>query len=178
MNTYPSRLASPTASPASIARGYWALFRARFRTLLQYRAAALAGMGTQVFFGLVFVMVYEAFYRSSRASQPISYPEVVTYVWLGQAFLAMLPWNVDPEIRAMIRSGAVAYELLRPLDLYAAWYCRALAWRTAPTLLRAVPLFAIARPSWGCASHPPWPRPQPGCWRPWARSFSAARSPR
>jgi ABC-2 type transport system permease protein len=44
----------------------------------------------------------------------------------------------------MIRSGAVAYELLRPLDLYSLWYCRAVAWRTAPTTLRALPMFALA----------------------------------
>jgi ABC-type uncharacterized transport system permease subunit len=37
---------------------YRALISARFRTLLQYRAAALAGMGTQLFFGLIFVKVY------------------------------------------------------------------------------------------------------------------------
>jgi len=101
-------------------------------------------MVTQLFFGLVIVMIYEAFYRSSRAPQPMAYREVVTYVWLGQALLAMLPWNVDPEIRAMVRSGAVAYELLRPFDLYTCWYCRALAWRTAPTLLRSIPLVVIA----------------------------------
>ena len=30
--------------------------------LLQYRAAALAGLWTQIFFGLVLIMIYEAFY--------------------------------------------------------------------------------------------------------------------
>lgn len=125
-------------------RSYWALISARFRTLLQYRAAAVGGIVTQLFFGLILVMIYQAFYRSSSAPQPMSYAQVVTYTWLGQGFLRMIPWNVDGDIRAMVRSGAVAYELLRPVDLYNAWYCRALAWRTAPTLLRALPVFAIA----------------------------------
>ncbi|MDT7580304.1 MAG: hypothetical protein QOK35_1568, partial [Pseudonocardiales bacterium] len=31
---------------------YWAVLSARFRTLLQYRAAAMAGVGTRVFWGL------------------------------------------------------------------------------------------------------------------------------
>jgi ABC-2 type transport system permease protein len=111
---------------------------------LQYRAAAVAGMGTQLFFGLVLTMVYEAFYRSSSAPQPMSYRQVVTYVWLGQAFLAMLPWYTDYEMYGMIRSGAVAYELLRPVDLYALWYCRVLASRVASTLLRAGPILVVA----------------------------------
>jgi viologen exporter family transport system permease protein len=112
--------------------------------LLQYRAAALAGLWTQIFFGLVLLMIYEAFYRSTTALQPMTFAEVVSYVWLGQALLAMLPWNADAEIRAMVRSGAVAYELCRPIDLYLLWYARALAWRTAPTILRAAPMCAIA----------------------------------
>jgi ABC-2 type transport system permease protein len=112
--------------------------------LLQYRAAALAGLWTQIFFGLVLLMIYEAFYGSTTARQPMAFREIVSYVWLGQALLAMLPWNIDAEIRAMVRSGAVAYELCRPIDLYCLWYARALAWRTAPTVLRAVPMCAFA----------------------------------
>lgn len=128
----------------SIFRPYLAILSARFRMLLQYRAAALAGFGTQVFFGLVSLMVYEAFYASTHRTQPMSLTQVVGYVWLGQAMLGMLPWNSDSEIRSIIRSGAVAYELLRPVDLYTYWYCRAIALRTAPTLLRAVPMFVLA----------------------------------
>ena len=125
-------------------RPYRAILSARFRMLLQYRAAALAGLWTQIFFGFVLIMIYEAFYRSATARQPMTFAEIVSYVWLGQALLAMLPWNTDAEIRGMIRSGAVAYELCRPVDLYSFWYARALALRTAPTILRALPMSVIA----------------------------------
>ena len=125
-------------------RPYRAILSARFRMLLQYRAAAIAGLWTQVFFGLVLLMIYEAFYRSTTAPQPMSFPEVASYIWLGQALLAMLPWNADADIRAMVRNGAVAYELCRPIDVYSLWYARALAWRTAPTILRAAPMCVIA----------------------------------
>jgi len=123
---------------------YLAILSARFRMLLQYRAAALAGMGTQLFWGLIRVMIFEAFYRSSTAAQPMTFPEVVNYVWLGQAMFAMLPWRIDVEIRTMVRSGTVVYELVRPLDLYNLWYSRGIASRVAPTLLRSVPLFCAA----------------------------------
>lgn len=123
---------------------YRAILSARFRMLLQYRAAALAGLWTQIFFGLVLLMIYEGFYRSTAARQPMTFAEIVRYVWLGQALLAMLPWNADAEIRAMVRGGAVAYELCRPVDLYSLWYVRAVALRTAPTLLRAFPMCVFA----------------------------------
>lgn len=123
---------------------YWAILSARFRSLLQYRAAALAGLMTQVFWGLIRVMIFQAFYRSSNAEQPMSGSDVETYIWLGQAFLAALPWNVDTDLRAMIRTGGIGYELVRPVDLYSYWLSRALAWRTAPMLMRAVPLLVFA----------------------------------
>jgi ABC-2 type transport system permease protein len=122
---------------------YRAILSARFRMLLQYRAAAFAGFVTQLFWGLIRIMIFSAFYRSSNAVQPMTYEEVETYIWLGQAMFVMLPWNVDSEIRQMMRTGGVAYELLRPLDLYLLWFSRALAARTAPTLLRAIPLFTV-----------------------------------
>jgi viologen exporter family transport system permease protein len=122
---------------------YAAVVGARFRMLLQYRAAALAGLWTQIFFGFVLLGVYEGFYASS-AARPMAFDQVVSYVWLGQALLAMLPWNSDPEWREMVRSGSVAYELCRPVDLYALWYARSVARRTAPTLLRAVPMTIFA----------------------------------
>ena len=58
--------------------------------------------------------------------------------------LGLFPWNVDPEIRGQIRTGGVVYELLRPVDLYFLWFARSVARRTAPTALRAVPMFIIA----------------------------------
>jgi ABC-2 type transport system permease protein len=125
-------------------KAYRAIIDARFRMLLQYRAAAIAGVWTQLFFGFVLIMVYEAFYLSSDAPKPMTFPQITTYVWLGQALLAMLPWNADLEIRAMVRSGAVAYELCRPVDLYGLWYARAIAQRTAPTILRMVPMAIVA----------------------------------
>lgn len=125
-------------------RPYQAIVSARFRTLLQHRAAALAGFATQLFWGLIRVMIFEAFFRSTSTQQPMDLADGVTYIWLGQAFFILLPWNVDRDIQALIRSGAVSYELLRPLDLYTLWFSRALAWRTAPTLLWSVPLLAMA----------------------------------
>ncbi len=135
---------------------YLALFSARVRMLLQYRAAALAGMATQLFWGLIRIMIFEAFYRSSIGAQPMTYPEVVNYVWLGQAMFVLLPIFADAEIRAMVRTGTVAYELTRPIDLYTFWYCRALASRIAPAILRAIPIFCFALLFLGLQPPPSW----------------------
>ena len=70
--------------------------------------------------------------------------EVVSYIWLGQAMFAMLPWRIDQEIEEMVRTGRVAYELVRPLDLHSLWFTRSMANLAAPVFLRAVPMFVVA----------------------------------
>ncbi len=125
-------------------RPYLAVVSARYRMLLQYRAAAIAGFGTQLFWGCIRLMIFAAFYSASRQAPPMSMAEIVDYVWLGQAMFAILPWNVDAELARNVRTGAVAYELLRPLDLYTLWFASALAFRAAPMSLRCIPLLAVA----------------------------------
>lgn len=123
---------------------YWALFRTRMRLLLQYRTAALAGIATQWLFGFVMVSVLIAFYHFSASAQPMTLQQTVTYTWVGQAMLGMQPWNVDRELFDSVRSGAVAYDLTRPIDMYSFWFARTMAMRIAPTLLRSIPQFIIA----------------------------------
>lgn len=125
-------------------RPYWALFSAQLQEALQYRVAALAGLGTQVFWGVIRVMIFEAFYLSATTAMPIQLAQVVTYVWLGQCFFRMLPSWPEKDAAQKIRDGNVAYELVRPLDLFWFWYTRGLASLVGPVILRAPPMFLIA----------------------------------
>ena len=125
-------------------RAYLTIVSVRYRMLLQYRAAALAGFGTQLFWGAIRLMILAAFYASATSPPPLPLAAVVAYVWLGQAFLGLLPWNVDAELATLIRTGGVAYELSRPLDLYTFWFFRTMAYRTAGTTLRVIPMVVFA----------------------------------
>ena len=124
-------------------RPYFAVVRARFGVLLQYRAAAAAGFLTQCWWGGIKVMVLTAFFATTAAT-PMTLPQAIDYVWLGQALFAMLPWSGDPDVARMVRTGDVAYERLRPLDTYVFWYSRAVARRTANPAMRAIPMLLTA----------------------------------
>lgn len=124
-------------------RPYLAVLTLRLREVSQYRAAAWAGVFTQIVFGFIIFMSIDAFFAADPSRAPMSRDELIAYVWLGQAFLALLPWNIDRDLAAMTRTGTLAYELSRPLDLYALWYFRTLGWRLAATALRSVPLLTI-----------------------------------
>ncbi|HEX3407789.1 MAG TPA: ABC-2 family transporter protein [Caulobacteraceae bacterium] len=143
---------------------YLAVFAGRLEVTLQYRAAAFAGFITQCWFGIIRILIFAAFYAGGAQHAPMTLANAVTYTWLGQAFLAFLPWGADPDVAEMIRSGSIAYERLRPVDTYAWWYARALAWSVARVLPRAVlmALFAavllplVGLGEWGLPPPPTW----------------------
>jgi ABC-2 type transport system permease protein len=126
------------------ARAYLGLFRMRLIRGLSYRAAAIAGVATQFFFGLVFMAVFQAFARASD-SPPLSQGQISTYVWLQQAFLSLSAvWIRDGGLIALIQGGDAAYELCRPLDVYPFWFARTAAQRLASAALRCLPILVVA----------------------------------
>ena len=120
-------------------------FRIRFLRGQQYRVAALAGVATQFFWGFMRLLAYRAFYHSDPAAIPMPLPQLAAYIWLQQAFLALLnTWSVDRDILEAITGGGIAYELCRPLDLYTHWLIRGCADRVSAALLRCLPILAVA----------------------------------
>ena len=125
-------------------KGYISVFKLRINTGLQYRAAALAGIGTQFFFGFMFIMIFEAFYAHATQEPPMTLQQVVTYTWLKQAFLSLIVlWLRDNELFQLITTGNIAYELCRPTGIYGLWYAKLLAQRLSSALLRCFPILIV-----------------------------------
>lgn len=125
-------------------KAYMAILRGRLAVLFQYRAAALAGLATQLFWGIIKVMIITAFYAQAITPPPISLTQIITFIWVGQALLQLLPWNIDKEIELQVKTGNVVYDLVRPMNLYWYWFSRSVAMRVMPTLLRSFPIFILA----------------------------------
>lgn len=126
-------------------RAYLAVFKLRMLLGLQYRVAALAGITTQFFWGIMMIMIYDAFYSHASAAAPISLNDLISYLWLQQSFLAFIMlWYRDMEIFNMITGGNIAYELCRPSDLYGFWYAKLIAQRLSGALLRCSPILLVA----------------------------------
>jgi ABC-2 type transport system permease protein len=153
-------------NPARL-RPYVAAFVSRYQLTLQYRAAALAGFVTQCWFGAVKVMVIAAFYATAPAAAavaPITLSQAITYTWLGQGLLALLPWAADPEVASSVRTGAVGYDRMRPVDTYGFWYARAAGWMTARAAPRATLMIVFAGIALPLMGFPDWswqPPPSP-----------------
>lgn len=126
-------------------RAYISFFKIRFLHGLQYRAAAYAGIATQLSWGFMYIMMYEAFYKSNPKMAPMEFSQLATYVWFQQAFLALfMTWFLDNDIFDLITNGNVAYELCRPLDLYNTWFAKNCAVRLSKAVLRCLPILIIA----------------------------------
>lgn len=124
---------------------YISALRVRFLNGLQYRAAALGGLVTQFSWGLMAIFIYQAFYISGGQPQPLDFSQLVTYIWLKEAFLALLMlYDWDYELFDMITLGSISYELCRPCNLYGLWYVKLLSKRLASCTLRFSPIIVIA----------------------------------
>ena len=124
---------------------YVTFFRLRFVMGLQYRAAALAGMVTQFFWGGMNILMYHAFYQSDPQAFPMTMEATATYIWLQQALLMVFAaWLIEHEIFDDILSGNVVYELCRPIDVYDMWFFRSIANRLSRAVLRCAPILLVA----------------------------------
>ncbi len=125
-------------------KAYLLMFKIESMMVLQYRVQALAGVFTQFFFGFMRVFVMVAFFASNNRNQPMTLPQVVTYIWMTQMFLTLIAWRPDPETKTMIKEGTLAYQMVRPLRLSLAWLMRSLARRGLMPIMRGIPILIIA----------------------------------
>ena len=120
-------------------RPYMTVFRLRALQETQYRAAALGGLVTQVFFGLVYIFLYTVLYAGS---DPQALADTITYVWIQQMFFRMM-FSTDGELTNLIMNGSVAYMLVRPLDQHRFWVCRDVGGRLVGAGMRLLPMLAV-----------------------------------
>lgn len=126
-------------------RKYSSVLSLRLHQGLQYRTAALAGVATQFFWGAISIMLFLTFYGEQDIVNAFSKEQMVTYLWLRQAFLAFIAlWMRDNELFDLIKTGNIAYELCRPVDIYSFWYSKLLSSRVASALLRFFPILLVA----------------------------------
>lgn len=124
---------------------YISFFRIRLVNGMQYRAAAWAGVATQFAWGGMTLLMFWAFYQNNKNTFPMTFPELSSYIWLQQAFLALyMAWYFDNEIFNSITSGNVAYELCRPVDIYTMWFIKNMAVRISRAVLRCLPILIVA----------------------------------
>ena len=124
-------------------RLYYEIARRSFDRFLTYRAATLAGMATNGFFGLMRTYLFIGFYGTQGTVSGWTQTDALTFVWLGQALLMpvfLFGWY---EIAQTIRSGDVISDLSKPYDYYGFWLARDAGRALYHLLFRGIPTFLI-----------------------------------
>ena len=122
---------------------YLRLVRAGFDRHASYGAASLAGMFTNVVFGMLRVGVLLAVLGGSGTVAGYDKAATVTYVWLGQGLLAVVSLWTDGELAERVRTGDIALDLARPWNLQAAIAATDLGRAGHAMLVRFVPPVAL-----------------------------------
>jgi ABC-2 type transport system permease protein len=92
----------------------------------------------------MFISMYLAFYRTNPAAFPMEISQVVSYIWIQQAFLALyMTWFFEGDIFSSITSGQISYDLARPMDLYGKWFCHCASSRLSRAVLRCFPIIFV-----------------------------------
>lgn len=105
-------------------RLYAAVAVGGFRRYATYRAATLAGVFTNTAFGVILVYTYLALWDEKPHLGGYDQTQAVTYVWLGQclyATLAIQGGGAEKDLMDRIRTGEIAVDLYRPVDLQLWW---------------------------------------------------------
>lgn len=121
---------------------YFGIFKMQFKGELQYRAKALSGVITQFFWGLMYICLYTAFMKNGTVNG-FTLDQMTTYVWLGQAFLAIRFVVIGKHATTEITTGNVCYKFVRPINLYDLWFAEFTGEKLASTILRFAPILLV-----------------------------------
>lgn len=146
MPSSPSALAMRRA-PVSVrghVRAFAVLVAAGFRRFTAYRLAAVAGIVANVTFGYIRGAVLVAIAGAGAvAAAGYSPGGLQTYNWLTQSAIGALAIWGTSEVSDRVRSGDIAVDLARPLDLMTTFLAQDLGRAGASALLRGLPTLAV-----------------------------------
>ena len=119
-------------------------FKINFKKETQYRSAALSGVITQLFYGMMFILIYYAFYTSNSEPGNFTLEQMSTYIWLNQAFYMMFKYyDGHKALSKKIVNGDISYQLLRPVNLYKQWFADYYTLNISKVAVRSIPIFII-----------------------------------
>lgn len=124
-------------------RLFWEITRLAFRRQLTYRAAAWAGILTNIFFGLLRALVLIALFGARDQVAGMTLQDAITYTGLTQAIISYLMIFGWYDVMDSVHSGEIASDLLRPLNYIRFWMAVDLGRAVVNLALRGVTIMLI-----------------------------------
>jgi ABC-2 type transport system permease protein len=121
---------------------FWQITKRSYQRYLTYRAATLAGLLTNLFFGILRASILVALYGAQSEVDGITTNAAVTYAAMSQAligYLSMFRWN---DLMETVYTGEVAVDLLKPINYLGFWMAKDLGRATMQLVFRGITLMA------------------------------------
>ena len=116
-----------------------------FRQVLTYRGATLAGLFTNAIFGIIIASVFIGYYDAVDGADVRGWSEqqTITLMWISQSILMVMYLWGWWEIARTIQTGAIAMDMLKPVNFVGYWLSRDLGRAAAQMIVRFIPTFII-----------------------------------
>jgi len=126
-------------------RLFWEISKLAFQRQLTYRAATLAGLVTNFFFGMLRASVLIALFHGQSEVADMTITDAITYTALTQSAIALLSLFSWYEVMDSVYSGAVSSDMLRPMSYFNFWLAQDTGRAAASFILRGLTIiFAYA----------------------------------
>ncbi len=119
-------------------RMFWEVTKLAFQQQMTYRAANLAGLATNFFFGLLRAAVLVALYGTRAEVSGLSRAAAVTYTGLTQAIIAYLSFFSWWSVMQSVYSGDIGSDMLKPMPYLTFWLAQDMGRAIASFLMRSV----------------------------------------
>jgi len=103
---------------------FWEITKRSYQRYLTYRAATLAGLVTNFFFGILRASILVALYGIQTEVEGITLQGAITYAALTQAvigYLSLFNWF---DLMVTVYTGEVSSDLLKPMNFIGYWMAR------------------------------------------------------
>ena len=123
-------------------RLFWEIAKRSYQRYLTYRAATLAGLVTNFFFGILRASILVAFYGTQTVVDGITVNGAVTYAALTQAvigYLSLFSWF---DLMITVYTGEIATDLLKPMSFIGYWMAKDLGRAAVQLVFRGLTVMA------------------------------------
>lgn len=100
---------------------YWELTKISIQRYLTYRAATVAGILTNFFFGILRANILIAFYDLQTSVEGITLQGAITFAALGQALIGYLSLFNWYDLMDTVYTGDISSDLLKPMNYFKFW---------------------------------------------------------
>ena len=119
---------------------FWQITRLAVLRQFSYKAATLAGLATNLFFGLLRAALMTALYGSQIEVAGYSLRDGITFTGISQAVIGCLAFFSWLDLMRSVYSGQVGADLLKPVSFYHYWLAQDLGRALVALLTRGLPV--------------------------------------